>query len=78
MADECQDALRAADSVIQKQDEMIGLVTNRYYEVMDDNARLTQDLVEMKDQRDKARSSRYDYTLAAGLIGVALGIWAAK
>jgi hypothetical protein len=69
MAD-CQEALKNADGVIVKQDELIQLQTDRITELRDENQRLTDAMVELKSLADEGSKEQWMF----GLSGVALGI----
>lgn len=69
---ECDQALDAADTVINKQGELILLLSKQKATLVDENDKLSEALVEMKSINGNELQRNITYGLAGVIVGVAL------
>lgn len=72
-ADDCQDALNAADLVIQHQDTAIRLFQDKSIELLDENASLDKQLQQLQEQESARKYNTVTYSVLGFAAGIALG-----
>lgn len=66
----CQDVIDAADAVIRKQDEMLGLCQKNYGEMADDNTVLARALLDAQEDAADQRQKTLVFSVAGFILGV--------
>lgn len=67
---DCQEVIDAADAVIKKQDEMLGLCQKNYFQIAEDNDVLSKALIAAQDDAQSQRNKTVIYSIASFALGV--------
>lgn len=77
-AQDCQEVIQAADLAIQKRNELIQLQAGRIDQLRDDNQRLQEAVLTLKQNSDNANRDTWLYGAGGVVLGLLVGALVSK